>query len=36
MKFSVNSCNSVGSGMRIFLIVGHWPKILLQNSTGAS
>jgi hypothetical protein len=26
----------VGSGMGLFLIVGHWPKILPQNSKGAS
>ncbi len=26
----------VGSGMGLFLTVGHWPKILLQNSKGAS
>jgi hypothetical protein len=25
-----------GSGMGLFLIVGHWPKILPQNSKGAS
>jgi hypothetical protein len=25
-----------GSGMGHFLIVGHWPKILPQNSKGAS
>jgi hypothetical protein len=25
-----------GSGMGPFLIVGHWPKILPQNSKGAS
>ncbi len=26
----------VGSGMGLFLIGGHWPKILRQNSKGAS
>jgi hypothetical protein len=26
----------VGSGMGLFLIVGHWPKIRPQNSKGAS
>jgi hypothetical protein len=26
----------VGGGMGLFLIVGHWPKILPQNSKGAS
>jgi hypothetical protein len=26
----------IGSGMGIFLIGGHWPKILPQNSKGAS
>jgi hypothetical protein len=25
-----------GSGMGLFLIGGHWPKILPQNSKGAS
>ncbi len=26
----------VGTGMRLFVIVGDWPKILPQNSRGAS
>jgi hypothetical protein len=25
-----------GSGMGLFLIVSHWPKILMQNSKEAS
>ncbi len=26
----------VGSGMGLFLVVGHWPKILPKNSKWAS